>query len=118
VRFVLDENFDNTILRGVLRLYPEFDFVRAQDVPEMAGKDDPTLLAWAAEQERVLLTHDVRTVTKHAYERIAEGQPMPGVVEVKRGTPYAETIEDIIILADIGDPEELANKIIYLPLVK
>ena len=32
VRFVIDEDFDNDILRGVLRRLPNLDIVRAQDV--------------------------------------------------------------------------------------
>jgi hypothetical protein len=37
----------------------------------------------------VLLTHDVRTITKYAYERIDAGLPMPGVFEIKRTVPIA-----------------------------
>jgi hypothetical protein len=44
----------------------------------LLGKDDPIILAWAAEENRVLLTHDVATITNYAYERITQGQPMPG----------------------------------------
>jgi predicted nuclease of predicted toxin-antitoxin system len=116
MRLLLDENFNNNVLRGLLQQRPELDVLRAQDVPEIAGKDDPTLLEWAAEQERVLLTHDVRTITRFAYERIREGKRMPGVIEVKLlGIQIGIVVEDILIVVEANVPDELENRIIYLP---
>ena len=54
----IDENFNNDIVRGLLRRRPELDLVRIQDAG-LAGADDPTVLDWAAQESRVLLTHDV-----------------------------------------------------------
>jgi hypothetical protein len=62
-----DENFNNEILRGLRRRDPSLDIVRVQDAG-LSGADDPTVLEWAASQQRVLLTHDVSTMTAHAYE--------------------------------------------------
>ncbi len=115
MRLLLDENFNNNILRGLLQNSPEIDVIRAQDIPEIAGKDDPTLLAWAAEQGWVLLTHDVRTITGYAYERIEQGLPMPGVVEVSRFAPLKDVIEDILTLIAASIPEDIENQVIYLP---
>lgn len=39
-----------------------------------------TALAWAAQEGRILLTHDVATSTRYAYERVTPGQLMPGVL--------------------------------------
>ena len=55
-----DENFNNDIVRGLLRRKPDLDIVRLQDV-DLSGADDPTVLGWAAQENRVLLTHDVTT---------------------------------------------------------
>jgi hypothetical protein len=59
LKFLADENFNNDILRGVLRLNPEIDIIRVQDT-DLVAAPDPVVLAWAAEQGRVLLTHDVK----------------------------------------------------------
>jgi hypothetical protein len=40
IRFVIDEDFDNDILRGVLRKMPDLDIVRVQDVG-LLGASDP-----------------------------------------------------------------------------
>lgn len=48
VCFLADENFDNRIIRGLLRREPYLDIVRVQDL-EIAGADDDTVLTWATE---------------------------------------------------------------------
>lgn len=70
LRLAADENFNNDIIRGLLRRIPSTDIVRIQDVG-LSGADDPAVLAWAAQENRVTLTHDVSTMTKYAYERLA-----------------------------------------------
>lgn len=65
MRFLADENFNNQIIRGILRQNPEIDIVRVQDVG-LSEADDPTVLEWAARQGRVVLTHDVTTMTNFA----------------------------------------------------
>jgi len=78
---VADENFNNDIVRGLLRRKPDLDIVRIQDVG-LSGADDATVLEWAAQENRVLLTHDVTSITKYAYERLRASKRMPGVISV------------------------------------
>ena len=40
----LDENFNNNVLRGLLRRNPALDAVRVQDAG-LAGRNDPAVLA-------------------------------------------------------------------------
>ncbi|HEY2012950.1 MAG TPA: DUF5615 family PIN-like protein, partial [Bryobacteraceae bacterium] len=81
LRWLADENFNNDILRALFRAKPDLNILRAQDVG-LTGTGDEALLAWAADQDRVLLTHDVSTITAHAYRRIMRGDGMPGVFEL------------------------------------
>ncbi|GAB4188903.1 MAG: hypothetical protein Fur006_29670 [Coleofasciculaceae cyanobacterium] len=115
MKFLADENFDNSIVRGLIRRQPEIDIIRVQDVG-LSGADDPTVLAWAAQEGRILLTHDVATITRYAYERIAAGQPMPGVVEATADAPIGRVIEDIVVLLMCTLEGELDGQIHYLPL--
>lgn len=55
VRFLVDEDFDNDIIRGLLRRMPKVDVVRVQDAG-MSGEKDPAVLDFAARENRVLLT--------------------------------------------------------------
>jgi Domain of unknown function (DUF5615) len=47
LKLLADENFDNTIIRGLFRRNPTLDIVRVQDVG-LSGKDNPTVLEWTA----------------------------------------------------------------------
>jgi predicted nuclease of predicted toxin-antitoxin system len=58
LQLVADENFNNNIIRGILRRKAGVDVVRIQDIG-LSHTDDPTILEWAGQQGRVLLTHDV-----------------------------------------------------------
>jgi uncharacterized protein DUF5615 len=115
LKLVVDEDFNNRILRGVLRRRPDLDIVRVQDMG-LSAHDDPTLLEWAATEGRVLLTHDVSTMTKHAYARLDKGLPLPGIFEVSQDLPIGVAIEEILLLA-IGSFEgEWEGQVRYLPL--
>ncbi len=99
-RFVVDENFNNDIVRGLLRRKPDLDIIRLQDVG-LSGADDPTVLERAAREGRVLLTHDVTTMTRYAYERIQAGKPVHGILEVSRKVPIMVAIEDVLLIAEL-----------------
>jgi predicted nuclease of predicted toxin-antitoxin system len=64
MKWLADECFDNDIVRGLLRHSPGFDLIRVQDVSQIAGGDDGIVLARAAKNERVALTHDVSTMAR------------------------------------------------------
>ena len=110
-----DENFNNDIIRALLRRRPELDVVRIQDAG-LSGADDPTVLAWCSREGRILLTHDVTTITRYAYERTQAGQLMPGVFEVDRAIPILQVIEDLVLLAECSLDGEWEGQVRYLPL--
>jgi hypothetical protein len=115
VRWLAHENLNNDIVRGVLRRKPDLDKVRVQDAG-LSGMDDPSLLAWAAAQDRVLITHDVSTMTAYAYRRTAGGEYLPGVLQVRRSVPVADAIEDILLLFECSTEAEWEGQVRYLPL--
>ena len=102
-------------MRGLLRRQPTLDLARLQDVG-LSGAEDPVVLAWAAQEGRILLTHDVSTITQYAYERVQAGQPMPGVFEVSRDLSIGCAIEEILLLAACSLEGEWEGQIRYLPL--
>ena len=112
---VSDENFNNDIIRGLLRQKPDLDIVRVQDVG-LRGAEDSVILEWAANEGRVVLTHDAATMTYFAYERVRAGQLMPGVIEVADDLPVGPVINDILLLAEYSDRSEWEGQVIYLPL--
>jgi len=112
---LFDENISYAVIRGLLRRNPDLDIVRVQDIGLM-GVDDPTILEWAAKEGRIIFTHDVQTMVGFAYERIAAGNLMPGLFEVKRGLAVGSVIEEILLILECSLPDEWANQVRYLPL--
>ena len=115
LRLAIDENFNNDILRGVLRRNPNLHIRRVQDAG-LARADDPTVLDWAARENRVLFSHDVATMTKFALNRVNAGKKMPGLFEVGRSVPMRRAIEDILLIAECSREGEWEGQIRYLPL--
>jgi predicted nuclease of predicted toxin-antitoxin system len=114
IALAIDENFDHHILRALLRRVPTLDARTVFDAG-LKGADDPTVLEWAAREGRVLLTHDVRTMTRFAYERIARGEPMPGVIEVRARAPMGEILDDLLLIVECALHDELRDRVVYVP---
>ena len=92
------------------------DFVRAQDVG-IAGADDRALLEWAANQGRILVTHDVKTIRFFVDERFRKGLPMPGVIFVPQPFSIADIINDLSLMIQCNTLEEMSGSVYtYLPL--
>ncbi len=115
MRLLADENFDSRILAGLRRRRTALDIVRVQDVG-LIGAEDPVILAWAAEDGRILLTHDVATIPPFAYERVQAGVSMPGAIEVSFQMAIGTAIEELLLVLDGFQPGDLENQVLYLPL--
>jgi predicted nuclease of predicted toxin-antitoxin system len=114
LRFLADENFDGRITAGLLQREPALDLVRVQDVG-LSGADDPTILAWSAGEERLLLTHDRRTVPGFAIQRVQKGERMPGVVIVAASGSIQVAIDALHLLNGASLPNEWEGQILTVP---
>ncbi|MBA3484655.1 MAG: DUF5615 family PIN-like protein [Pirellulales bacterium] len=114
-QFLADEDFNGRIVRGLLRRRNDFDIVRAQDVGLTSAPDD-VILQWATERNRVLLTHDARTMPRHACARLASGQHIAGMFVVDDLAPIGACLEDILLLDGVSAEGEWQDRIFYLPL--
>jgi uncharacterized protein DUF5615 len=115
LRLAADENFNNDIVRGLLRRKPDLDIARVQDVG-LSGEDDAAVLDRAATEGRVLVTHDATTMTRHAYDRVRTARSMPGVFEVSPSVPVGRAIDDLLLIVEYSLEGEWEGQIRYLPL--
>jgi predicted nuclease of predicted toxin-antitoxin system len=115
IKLATDENFDGDILRGLLRRQPDLDIVRVQDAG-LAESPDAVILAWAAAEERVLLTHDRDTIPNIACGRVRGGQPMPGVFLVSDRMSKGQAIEELFLALHCLSSEECKDQVTYFPL--
>lgn len=96
LRLVADEDFDGQVV-SAMRRQPAVDLVRVQDVG-LRQASDPAVLAWAAEQGRVVLSHDRSTLPYYAYARVRDGLPMPGVIILRQSPPPGQAAAAVLSL--------------------
>jgi hypothetical protein len=114
-RLAADHNFNDQVISGLLRRLPDLDVVKVRHVG-LNRMPDPDLLAWTASENRVLLTHDRRTMIGYAYARVARGELMPGVIEVPRMYPVGRAIDDLVVMLECTADDEWADRVHYIPL--
>jgi predicted nuclease of predicted toxin-antitoxin system len=110
-----DENFNGDIVRGLMLRNPNLDLLRVQDVG-LREVDDPAILAWAATNGRILLTHDRATMPDFAYNRLVRGAPMAGMFVINDRMPIRQAIDELLLLADCSEQSEWKGVVLYLPL--
>jgi hypothetical protein len=115
MRFAADENFDRRILEGLRLRLSGIDILRVQDT-EMYQSADPDLLEWLADEGRILMTHDARTMPGLVYRRVQDGLPVSGVIEVSRKISIGEAVDELEVLVGAGRPEDFENQVRYVPL--
>jgi len=73
------------------------------------------VLAQAASENRVLVTHDRKTMPQHFADFLAAGNTSPGVVVISQKAHLSMVIESIVLLWAASEPGEWENRIFELP---
>jgi predicted nuclease of predicted toxin-antitoxin system len=115
LRFVSDEDFDAWIIRGLQRRLRDLDIVSIRAVGLMSAHDRE-VLAWAAREERLILTHDVNTMLGFADERLRKGEHHAGIVKVPQTLAIGRAIEDLAYIAEVATSDDLRDQVLHLPL--
>lgn len=115
LRLASDADVHGDIIRGLRRRLPNIDLTRVQDaLPE--GTPDPDILAWAASENRVLITNDRNTMVGFANQRVAAGEPAPGLIVTTNDQSIGLAINDLLLLAEYMSEEEIRDQVVvYLP---
>lgn len=58
----------------------------------------------------------MKILTIYAYQRIAAGQTIAGLIEVPQSLSIGKVIEDLLTVMTCSSSEEFENQIQYLPL--
>ena len=114
--FLADEDFNGRIVRGLMRTRNKnVDLVRVQDVGLQEASDE-SILQWADEQGRIVLTHDARTMPFTATKRLRAASHFPGLFVVRRPINIGVCISDLLLVAECSEPDEWRDVVTYLPL--
>jgi predicted nuclease of predicted toxin-antitoxin system len=115
LRLASDADVHGDLIRGLHRRLPEIDLVRVQDsLPE--GAADSEVLAWAAAENRILITNDRDTMIGFAYLRVAAEEPVAGLIVTTNEQSLGEAIDDILLIAECISEEEIRDQVVlFLP---
>ncbi|MCI0392176.1 MAG: DUF5615 family PIN-like protein [Acidobacteria bacterium] len=114
LRFLTDQNFDQDISRGLIARAPNLDIITAF-IAGVSGYEDPDLLRWTAEHDRILITHDKKTIPHYVKELVSDGLTLPGVILVIKSISIGGLIDDLEVTILCGRAEDFRNDVFYLP---
>src|SRR5690242_6518351 len=72
----------------------------------MQGLADPDVLRIAAQQDRVLISHDFKTMPRHFADFLQTYGSSPGAFLVKQSSPIGPVIEELLLIWTATDAEE------------
>src|SRR5215213_7979820 len=112
LRLLIDENVNHRILRGLKSRLPQLDYVLVNQIG-MSGMPDLELLRWAAMENRVIVTHDRKTMIPDAEHCIRTGEPMAGIIFVPKRTAIGRALNDLEITIACLPETEMRDRIEY-----
>ena len=115
MKWLADENFDNDIVRGLLRQRRGFDVTRVQDVG-LAGESDSIVLEWATRNERAILTHDLSTMIPAMQLQLQIHERCTPVLLVPHALATGLAIAEILLLDTCSVAADWEAGVLYLPL--
>lgn len=114
VRFQADWNLNHIIVQAAQRREPTLEFQTAH-AAGLLGVRDLEVLARAAREGRLLVTHDFYDMPAHFATFIQE-QTSAGVLLVPQRLPVAAVVEDLLLIWEVTEAEDWHNSITSLPL--
>lgn len=115
VRFLADEDIRANIVESVRSREPAIDIVDAKTAG-LRGITDFALLELAADENRILISHDRNTMTRHFRERLAAGKPSPGLFIVPQHPGLVgEIVDSLLLIWTISEADERHDRIVWLP---
>ncbi|HLA12378.1 MAG TPA: DUF5615 family PIN-like protein [Pyrinomonadaceae bacterium] len=115
VRLQADADLNEDIVNGVIRREPQIDFQTAAEA-NLRGVSDQDVLTLARRENRILVTHDRRTMPRH-FASFIVGNTSPGVFIVTQKLSVSIAIEELVLIWAASDSEEWVNLIVDLPLL-
>jgi hypothetical protein len=113
IRFQADADIDPDIRKGLLRREPSIDFrPAAGTLPD--GTLDPEVLQIAADDDRILVSADIRTMSAYFRDFIAL-RDSPGVLLIPSSRSIGAAIEGLLFVWLNWTPEDLRNQVRWLP---
>jgi hypothetical protein len=115
IRFMAEADLKGAIVRGCRRREPTMDFLSAND-SKLEGVCDPDVLALAAAQNRIVVSHDFQTMPRHFANFLQAHGSSPGLILVSQHLPVGEAVDELVLICGASEAEEWQNRIATIPL--
>ncbi|HEY6233414.1 MAG TPA: DUF5615 family PIN-like protein [Pyrinomonadaceae bacterium] len=113
IRFQADADLHAPIIKGLKRRERLIDFATAHQ-SGLSGLNDQAVLALAAANLRVLVSHDVSTMPDE-FVTFIQKQSSPGVILISQELSYREAIDGLLRVWSTTEAEDWNNVLAFLP---
>lgn len=116
-KFLLDENLDPAIVRGVRRRDPTIDILHVGEAgAPLASTPDPEILVYCEQEQRILVTNNRASMPEHITAHIANGRHYWGILTTRsRRPPISKVIEALLLVAGASEAEEYIDTLNWIP---
>jgi predicted nuclease of predicted toxin-antitoxin system len=114
IRFQADADLNEDIVLGLTRLEPQIDFQTASEAG-LRGLSDLEVLSCAAGDNRILVSHDRRTMPMH-FAAFVQDSTSPGVFIIGQNISVRTAISELVLIWSCSETEEWTNLLVDIPL--
>ena len=114
IKFLADACFNLKIAAGVVRRHQSIDFLTSATV-NLTGMPDVDVMALAANEQRVLVTHDTHTMSV-TFSEFLNSRTSAGVLIIAQDLPIGPAINGMVRIWEEETAEDWQNRIAWLPL--
>ena len=100
-------------MKGVLRREPGIDF-RTATSAGLRGLSDLEVLALAADEAHILVSHDRKTMPQ-AFGKFIQSKTSPGLFLISQKTDLLVAIESVLLAWNASEHEEWINRMVAIP---
>lgn len=120
IRFLLDEHLRGPLWRAVRwhnsRGVHPLDVVRVGDPVDLRlGAEDPDILLWAEQLDRIVVTHDPDSMPAHLADHLASGHHSPGVFLCRSQSTLPQIVDFLVAVAYASEPDEWRDRLVFIP---
>ena len=120
VQYLFDENLPPLYQEQLLRYKSDLTVLMIGELSSVnipaKGTLDPEILIWCESNNFILVTNNRTSMPVHLADHLLEHRQVPGIFVLRPKATIGEIIEDLILIALAGEPQEYQNRITYIPL--
>jgi hypothetical protein len=120
INYLLDENLPPLYQEQLLRYQSDLTVLMIGELGVIntpkKGTLDPEILIWCECYNFILVTNNRTSMPVHLAEHLSQHRQVPGIFVLRPKATIRQIIEDLILIALVGERQEYQNRITYIPL--